>query len=270
MSAAQAFLQGGDSNGIWPVLFDTAGRPEGFRRSRAAILLGMAQHSGHEVEIKLPVADLAAIRRRLRALGARAGRRFHEANVLFDTGEQSLRHRGLMLRLRVERPAGRGGAPREHESRRALLDSWLFPERRRQPAIVTMKAPPSSHPAGSGPAEQEHSGAYLDFKVRREIEFDVPDAVAFREVVEALGYRPSFYYEKIRTVYRLPRLHHLVVSLDETPVGLFLELEGPPAAIERARTALGYRAQDTILLSYGSLYTAQCAASGVRPGDMLF
>jgi len=230
----------------------------------------MAQHTGHEIEIKLRVSDAGAVRRRLRALGAHAGRRLHEANVLFDTPEQSLRHRGLMLRLRVERPPGRGAASPKHECRRALVDSWLFPERGRQTAIVTMKGPPSSHAERSGTAGAKHGAAYLDFKVRREIEFDVPDAAAFREVLGALGYRPSFYYEKIRTTYRLPREGQLLISLDETPVGLYLELEGPPAAIDRARTALGYRAQDTIVLSYGSLYTAQCVASGLPPGDMLF
>jgi adenylate cyclase class 2 len=230
----------------------------------------MAQHSGHEIEIKLPVADLATIRGRLRALGARPGRRLHEANVVFDTRQQTLRQRGMLLRLRVERPAARGSVPRQGKSRRALLDTWVFPPRGGQPAIVTVKARPSPRSARTRSSEERQSTARGNYKVRREIEFVAPEAAAFRDALEVLGFRPSFYYEKIRTTYRLPRLRHLLISLDETPIGFFLELEGPPAAIDRARSALGYRRQDTILPSYGALYAAHCRASGVPFGDMLF
>lgn len=53
-----------------------------------------------EVEIKLPVPDVKAMRRRLAELGARLVCRVHERNVLFDTTEGALRRAGQLLRLR--------------------------------------------------------------------------------------------------------------------------------------------------------------------------
>jgi adenylate cyclase class 2 len=54
-----------------------------------------------ETEVKLRVADVAAARQALRALGARLARPRHfEDNVLFDDATGSLRARGSVLRLR--------------------------------------------------------------------------------------------------------------------------------------------------------------------------
>jgi adenylate cyclase class 2 len=228
------------------------------------------RQAGHEIEIKLRVDDLVAIRWRLRELRARGGGRFHEANVLFDTPDESLRGRGMLLRLRVERPVGRAPVWKRRGERRSLLDAWLFPARARQTAVVTLKAPPldtAMRRTGGGRVTRSHPGPY---KVRREIEFSVPDSRAFREVLSALGFGPAFYYEKIRTTYWLPRVRGVEITLDETPVGAFLELEGNPAGIDRARRALGYRAEDAILLSYGGIYAAWCRERGVTPRDMVF
>ncbi|HKO03234.1 MAG TPA: class IV adenylate cyclase [Candidatus Acidoferrales bacterium] len=236
----------------------------------AAILSELMRQGDHEIEIKLRVDDIASARRRLRAIGARGGARVHEANVLFDTANESLRGRGMLLRLRVERPARLGLALRGRGERRALLDAWFFPARGRQRVVVTLKAPPTDSPMplkGEGKVVRAPQGLY---KVRREIEFEVPDARAFREVLTALGLRPAFYYEKLRTTYRLPRVRGVEITLDETPVGPFLELEGSPAGIGRARRALGYRAEAAILMSYGAVYFAYCREHGVSPRDMVF
>jgi len=231
-----------------------------------SILFLMSQHSPNEIEIKLAVADAAAIRRRLRALRARPGSRVHEANLLFDTPDESLRRREMLLRVRVERPARRIAPSASRDERVAMLDSWMFPAGKPQPAIVTFKGPPSPAAAAqSAPAPNQGN-----YKIRREIEFKNSDALHFRELLAVLGFRPAFYYEKLRTTYRSPRLPNLVISLDETPAGIFLELEGPPAAIDRARVSLGYRPEDAILLSYGALFAAQRHASGLPMTDMLF
>jgi len=228
------------------------------------------RQADHEIEIKLRVDDIASARRRLRAIGARGGARVHEANVLFDTSNQSLRGRGMLLRLRVERPARMGLVLKGCGERRALLDAWFFPVRGRQHAVVTLKAPPAD-PAMSPSREAKAATAPVGrYKVRREIEFEIPDARAFREVLTALGLAPAFYYEKLRTTYRLRHLRGVEITLDETPVGHFFELEGNPAGIARARRALGYRAEDAILWSYGALYLAYCRERGVSPRDMVF
>src|SRR5262245_20377951 len=55
----------------------------------------------HETEVKIPIADLAAIRQKLKAIGFRATqRRAFEDNVLFDTTTRSLRAVRSILRLR--------------------------------------------------------------------------------------------------------------------------------------------------------------------------
>jgi len=228
------------------------------------------QQAGYEIEIKLRVDDIEAVRRKLHGVGARGGKRVHEANILFDTVDASLRGRGMLLRLRAERPAGRGPKLKGGGERRALLDAWFFPLRGRQRAVVTLKAPPldaAMREKGGGRVPRSPQGHY---KVRRETEFVVPDSRAFREVLTALGLSPKFYYEKMRTTYRLPGVREVEITLDETPVGVFLELEGTPAGIDFARRALGYPPEDALLLSYGEIYAAHCRERGLTPSDMLF
>ena len=52
-------------------------------------------------------------------------------------------------------------------------------------------------------------------------------------ILRALGLHPVFRYEKFRTTYALPGVRGLKIELDETPVGIYLELEGPIARIDR-------------------------------------
>jgi adenylate cyclase class 2 len=59
-----------------------------------------------EIEVKIPVADLASVRRKLEAAGATIRNPVHaESNVLFDDPERRLSGRGCTVRLR--RAAGR-------------------------------------------------------------------------------------------------------------------------------------------------------------------
>jgi len=226
----------------------------------------MAHGTDHEIEIKLRVSDQRAADRRLRELGARSGPRVHEANVLFDTPNVTLMGRGMLLRVRVEGPAGRGRVSKRATGRRRTLHAWIFPRGGRQPALVTWKGPPATAAGEQGRRTPLRGG----YKVRREVEFEVTDSRAIQEVLAALGYVPSFYYEKVRTTYHLPRAHGVTVTVDETPLGVFLELEGRPGGIDRVRQALGYQPADSILLSYGALYVEQCRARGVVPRDMVF
>jgi adenylate cyclase class IV len=89
-------------------------------------------------------------------------------------------------------------------------------------------------------------------------------------VVKPAGMRPSFCYEKYRTSYSLPGAGGAHVELDETPAGVFLELEGPRRAIDRMARRLGYRPADYITRSYAALHYEDCRHRGVPAGDMLF
>jgi adenylate cyclase class 2 len=82
-----------------------------------------------------------------------------------------------------------------------------------------------------------------------------------------IGLRSKFRYEKYRTTFRLRALH---VDLDETPVGVFLELEGSPAAIDRAARDLGFTPKDYIRATYYALYAAERRRKGRLVRNMLF
>lgn len=109
------------------------------------------------------------------------------------------------------------------------------------------------------------------FKDREELEQALtPDAAAFlAAVLKRLGFDPVFRYEKYRTEYRPSRGAGLV-ALDETPIGVFLELEGPAAWIDRTARKLGFSEADYIRATYADLYLAHCRRLGRKPGDMLF
>ena len=202
---------------------------------------------GKEREIKLRIADLRALRRALRTLGARVARpRLHERNVLFDTADGSLASREQLLRIRTERLSGR--------SRKLSL-----------PCLLTFKRPPIK-------AESSHKGER--HKVREEIQLEIPDAKALAAIFEGLGMRSWFQYEKFRTTFRLPASNAwakgLLIELDETPIGVFLELEGPANAIDRVAKALGFEARDYVLANYMTLYREYCSGRREEPRDMLF
>ena len=201
-----------------------------------------------EIEIKLRVNDVEELKGRLKRMGARlvsAGNmRVHEWNTLFDTARQDLRKREQLLRIRRAKKNAR---------QRALLTfkGPVFVERRR---------------GGNSKHDERH-------KIREEIEVQISDAAALAKILERLNMRPSFHYEKYRTTYRLPNqawAKGLLIELDETPIGTFMELEGPPRAIDRAAKELGFSKKDYILTNYLRLFAEQCRRRGKKMCDMTF
>lgn len=61
-----------------------------------------------------------------------------------------------------------------------------------------------------------------------------------------------------------------MASLDRTPIGTFLELEGPRRWIDRIASHLGYTPADYITRSYAALYFEHCRVSNLKPGNMVF
>jgi adenylate cyclase class 2 len=207
-----------------------------------------------EIEIKLRVQDVDALRSRLKRLRARETTpRTHESNTLYDTARHDLRRRGQLIRLRIEQPAS------SFKKRRPKEDAA---------AILTYKGPPLL----SRNAEKfgKHSNLRSHFKIRDEAEVSVAGADELARILRALGLHPVFRYEKFRTTFALPDVRGLKVELDETPVGIYLELEGRVAGIDRAARLLGYARKDYLTDTYGSLYLAACRRRGRKPGDMLF
>ena len=203
-----------------------------------------------EREIKLRIENLGALRRALAKLGALVvTSRVHELNVVFDTPEFDLAKHEHLLRIRTET----SGASRRR----------TYGTGRR--ALVTFKRPVAAA-GGTGKSERH--------KVREEIELEVSDGKSLARIFEGLGMSAWFRYEKLRTTYRLPDSRGwakgLLIELDETPIGVFLELEGPAAAIDRAARALGFQSRDYILANYIVLYREYCRSRDEEPRDMLF
>jgi adenylate cyclase, class 2 len=209
-----------------------------------------------ETEIKLRIQNLKNLLRSLKKLGAKpAAPRMHEHNLLFDTPDGGLAKHGQLLRIRTESPApgGRKGASRKSSSR----------------TLLTFKSPPEELAIGAiVPAGDRR------YKVREEIELVLTDGAALQKIFEGLGLKGWFRYEKFRTAYRLPGraswAKDLVIDVDETPIGTFVELEGPGPAIDQAARALGYTPGDYVLKNYLVLYLDECKRQSVQPTHMLF
>ena len=87
--------------------------------------------------------------------------------------------------------------------------------------------------------------------LRKEIEVSVSDFDTARRLLEALGYQVIMMYEKYRANYLMDGV---VLSVDETPFGLFIELEGEsPAQVKSAASLLGLDWRQRINLSYSAL-----------------
>jgi adenylate cyclase, class 2 len=106
-------------------------------------------------------------------------------------------------------------------------------------------------------------------KSRPEIETTLGSAETMAQIFHELGLDPVFRYEKYRTEFSHAKTPG-VVTLDETPIGDFLELEGPPAWIDETAKMLGFSSQEYILDSYVKLYIADCERRGVQPTHMIF
>jgi len=118
-------------------------------------------------------------------------------------------------------------------------------------SVLTFKAPV--------PGEHRH-------KVKLEHELVVPDADAMRAILLGIGFLPVYRYQKYRATYRLLGVE---AAVDETAIGVFVELEGVEVDVDRAAAALGASPSDFIRATYRDLQEKDAAARGVAAGDML-
>ena len=186
-----------------------------------------------EIELKFPGSDPAALQSLLPALGFRlVTPRTFEHNVLFDTADRTLRVRHQILRVRE------------------------YGER----CVVTHKRQPDD-------ADDSQ------YKTRIETETAVDDCDAVREIFAQLGYTPVFTYDKFRTEWEATggdtsAAAHLVI--DETPIGIWAELEGPIDWIDRMLEALAVDRASCRTDSYGRLFELWKQRTGSQATDMTF
>jgi adenylate cyclase, class 2 len=106
-------------------------------------------------------------------------------------------------------------------------------------------------------------------KSREEIETTVADAPATRAILERLGFLSQFRYDKYRTEFT----RHgspVIIALDETPIGIWMEVEGPPEWIDSTAAELTFTPSDYITASYFTLYEQHCREHNLVLKDMVF
>jgi adenylate cyclase class 2 len=104
-------------------------------------------------------------------------------------------------------------------------------------------------------------------KIREEHETVVADGAVLLTILEALGLHVWFRYEKYREEFSAD---DIVIAIDETPVGVFVEIEGGEEAIHAAACALGKCQGDYITDSYRVLFLQLRDANGLADSHMVF
>jgi adenylate cyclase, class 2 len=118
-------------------------------------------------------------------------------------------------------------------------------------SLLTLKGPPQPGP----------------MKLREEHETIVGDGQVLMTILQALGLRIWFRYEKYREEFVA---EDVVIAIDETPVGVFVEIEGSEEHIVRTAQALGRGPADYITDSYRTLFVAHREQCGAHDEDMVF
>jgi adenylate cyclase class 2 len=111
------------------------------------------------------------------------------------------------------------------------------------------------------------SGLDARFKTRVETESELEDCAAMAEVFAQLGYGPVFRYEEFRTELAHGDGH---LVLDETPIGIWAELEGPPEWIDAMLEQLGIRREACSTESYGRLFELWKQETGSEAENLTF
>jgi adenylate cyclase class 2 len=88
-------------------------------------------------------------------------------------------------------------------------------------------------------------------KVRVERETVVENGKQMDSILRALGFTPTFRYEKFRAEWSDGKGH---VVVDKTPIGNFGEIEGPARWIDRTAKVLGISPADYITQTYAPMF----------------
>jgi adenylate cyclase, class 2 len=117
----------------------------------------------------------------------------------------------------------------------------------------------------SGTKRSRHSS-------RVELETKVADGKKMDAILRALGYSPSFRYEKFRAEWvdekRQDKKGKIVV--DETPIGNFCEIEGPPRWIDATAKKLGIAHREYITKNYATLFAEWKRETRSNAAEMTF
>lgn len=104
-------------------------------------------------------------------------------------------------------------------------------------------------------------------KLREELETVIGDGEVLLKILEQLGYHIWFRYQKYREEFARA---DVIIAIDETPVGTFIEIEGGERGIASTAEAMGRAPADYVLDSYRNLFLKHGAEHGLTGSDMVF
>ena len=110
-------------------------------------------------------------------------------------------------------------------------------------------------------------GKIMRHSSRTELETGVSDGKKMDAILRALGYSPSFRYEKFRAEWSDGKGQ---VVVDHTPIGDFCEIEGKPRWIDATAKKLGVGPKDYITKNYATLFAEWKQSTGSTAEDMTF
>jgi adenylate cyclase, class 2 len=102
---------------------------------------------------------------------------------------------------------------------------------------------------------------------RRELETGVSNGKRMDSILRALGYWPSFRYEKFRAEWTDGKGQ---VVVDHTPIGDFCEIEGRPRWIDSTAEKLGVSREDYITKNYATLFAEWKQSTKSTAQEMTF
>lgn len=186
---------------------------------------------GIEIEAKMKVADLDAVRRKLQEVGAEQLGEIFEINTFFDKKDRSLLAADQGLRLRVNRDVQTG------------IETYVY----------TFKGP----------------RLHGKLKSRDEIELEVNNPKDGERFLIALGFEKIMSFEKRRHKWKfegcsieLDELPHL---------GVYVEIEGPDeTTVLRVRQSLGLSGAPIIKSSYIAMLMAHLQDQGDHDRSVVF
>ncbi|HZC22220.1 MAG TPA: class IV adenylate cyclase [Candidatus Binatia bacterium] len=102
---------------------------------------------------------------------------------------------------------------------------------------------------------------------RQELETSVGEGKQMEAILRALGYSPSFRYEKFRAEWTDGKGQ---VVVDQTPIGNFCEIEGKPRWIDQTAKKLGVRRDRYIMKNYATLFADWKQETKSKAQEMTF
>lgn len=104
-------------------------------------------------------------------------------------------------------------------------------------------------------------------KMREELETAVSDAGVLVGILARAGFSVRFRYEKYRQEFSA---EGVIIAIDETPIGVIVEIEGEESRIHDVARALGCGPADYVTRSYRDLFLEEGRARGLSGTDMIF